>query len=97
MKLFGDHQHGPLDQIEDLDLYGTVSGDVTVPAGRYLVMRGLITGDLMVAKGGRALISGTVDRFVFNNGGEVDIAGTAKGICDTGDTVTTLDVGAKIG
>ena len=80
----------------DVELSGTITGDVTVAAGGYLALHGAVTGNVVVLPGGQADIFGTVHKGVWNRGGEVYIAGTIYGSLFDEGGETTVEPGAVI-
>ena len=80
----------------DVELSGTIAGDVTVAAGGYLALHGAVTGNVVVLPGGQADIFGTVHKGVWNRGGEVYIAGTIYGSLFDEGGETTVEPGAVL-
>lgn len=59
---------GGFDLSEDVQLFGMVTGDCVVPAGRTLVLQGTVSGDLLVEADGLAHVHGTVGGRLIANG-----------------------------
>ena len=78
MREFHGKHEGDYVVIEDLDLRGTVTGDLTVMAEAELQLHGRVCGNLVVQKDGRAVVRGTVVGVVTNTGGDVEIFGTGS-------------------
>ncbi len=74
----GKHE-GRLIVGRDLTFAGMLNGDMVVPAGVHVVMTGTINGDLIAETGSRVVVCGTVDRYVRNDGGDVEIQGVVRG------------------
>jgi cytoskeletal protein CcmA (bactofilin family) len=66
---------GPTIVRQDTRLNGTVTGDVTVPAGVRLELNGTVRGNLLTCPGSEAVINGVLLGRLFNEGGEVEIFG----------------------
>ena len=96
MKHLRDHHQGDLTLTDDLEISGLVSGTVTVPPGRYLLLHGTITRHLVVQKTARATIHGTVGGAVLNQDGDVEIFGTVGSIRDFGVRKAFVDAHAVI-
>jgi hypothetical protein len=64
---------GPLFVDSDLDIQGTVAGDVVVREARTLHLRGAITGSLTIEEGATAVIYGTIGGRVRKLGGTLVI------------------------
>jgi hypothetical protein len=80
-----------------LALHGTVTGHVTVALGGSLVMLGTCSRDLVVERGGRTYLYGTVCGDVHNRGGRLEVYGTVKGrLHTTCDGETTVDPNAVV-
>jgi len=75
MERFVGRHKGDLSLTNDLEIMGLVNGSVTVPAGKFLRLRGRITGDLIIQSQGLAAIHGTVAGTVVNHGADVEILG----------------------
>lgn len=87
MKTFHKTHEGNLRLAEDIELFGLVTGSVTVPSGICLLLYGGISGDLIVEQTAEATVHGTVGGSLINNGGEVQVFGTVGRILDgTGRT-----------
>jgi cytoskeletal protein CcmA (bactofilin family) len=81
----------------DLEFYGLVTGNVTVPANRQLKMHGTIAGNLVVEEGGNAHVAGVVAKSVINHGGHVTVDGMVGLVVDTNcDFQTILSIDAKV-
>ncbi|MCH9052169.1 MAG: hypothetical protein IIA72_13995 [Proteobacteria bacterium] len=96
MQHFRDHHQGDLTLTDDLEISGLVSGTVTVTPGRYLLLHGMITDDLVVQKTARATIHGTVGGAVLNHDGDVEIFGMVGSIQDFGVRKASVDAHAVI-
>ena len=96
MQHLREHRQGDLTLTDDLEISGLVGGTVTVPPGRILLLRGMITGDLVVQKTARATIHGTVGGAVLNHDGDVEIYGMVGGIRDSGVRKAFVDAHAMI-
>ena len=96
MQHFREHHHGDLTLNDDLEISGLVSGTVTVPSGRHLLLNGMIAGDLIVEQDTRVTIHGMVIGMVFNHGGDVEIFGMVDGVTDSSDRKTFIDARAVI-
>jgi hypothetical protein len=75
---------GNLEVSEPLQLYSTVTGNLTVKSGGSLFLYGTCAGDLAVEKGGEATIYGTVS-------GNLDNRGTVKHFGTIGGSVLPGD------
>lgn len=71
---------GPRPIDVDCDLNGMIIGVATVQPGVKLVIRGVITGDLILEAGSIAEIDGVVMGTVFNRGGSLDVRGRIGGL-----------------
>ncbi|MDG4755248.1 hypothetical protein O7630_30345 [Micromonospora sp. WMMD718] len=69
----------PLQVVDELRLQGMAVKAVTVLEGGDLRLHGMACEGLAVAAGGRAVIYGTVDGDVVNDGGYVEIHGVVNG------------------
>ncbi len=96
MQHFREYHHGDLTLSDDLEISSLVSGTVTVPSGRRLLLRGVIAGDLIVEQEAHATIHGTVNGVVLNHGGDVEIFGTVDWVRDFGERKTFVDARAVI-
>ncbi len=82
----GPVRRGPITVEGELVLRDTVEGDVTVPRGTYLEVRGRVTGTIKVASGGRAVLYGECIGKLKNDG-QVDVYGVVTdGITGKGQT-----------
>lgn len=63
---------------EDLAMYGTAAGTLTVPAGRTLILYGLCSANVVVEPGATAAIYGTVMGNLLNRG-TAELIGTVQG------------------
>lgn len=59
-----------------------------VMSGGSFVLSGIVNGDLTVERGGSAVVRGTVNGSVINNGGTVEIRGTAMRVQANGGETT---------
>lgn len=73
-----------------------VEGDATVATGGHLLLRGMVTGNLVVNNGARADVYGTVSGNVFN-AGVIDVRGVVIGVLtSTDDATTSIAQGATV-
>jgi cytoskeletal protein CcmA (bactofilin family) len=77
---------GPVTVTEDATIDGVVIGDVFVTKDMHLELRGVVVGDLIIEEGGAAVVHGTVQGAVINQGGEVEIYGAVQSVRGTGNT-----------
>jgi cytoskeletal protein CcmA (bactofilin family) len=96
MEKFSGHHEGDFTLTGDLEISGLVSGTVTVPAGHYLLLGGMITGDLIVKNSGRATVHGTVVGTVLNEGAIVEVFGMVGRVMDVGPDATRIDAAAMV-
>ena len=96
MQQFSEHHHGDLTLSNDLEISGLISGTVTVPSGRHLLLHGMIAGDLIVEQDAHVTIHGTVNGVVLNHGGDVEIFGTVDEVRDVSERKTFVDARAVI-
>lgn len=88
---------GPVSLEEDSAVRGTIVGGATVRSGVVLVLHGLVTGDLVIEAKARAVIHGTVNGTIVNDGGRVEIFGTADATFDRSpQAVTVIDPVARV-
>jgi cytoskeletal protein CcmA (bactofilin family) len=80
----------------DAELTGTVAGEIIVPLGVTLVLHGVARSDVIVEKGGRAIIHGTIVGCLINLGGDAEIFGTVDVIADAPGVSTRIHAGAVI-
>ena len=96
MREFHGKHEGDYVVNEDLDLRGTVTGDLTVMAEAELQLHGTVCGNLVVQKDGRAVVRGTVVGVVTNTGGDVEIFGTVGKVATLDGAWTLIDPKAEI-
>jgi hypothetical protein len=80
----------------DADLQGLIFREVVVPFGITLVLHGTARADVIVEKGGRAIIHGTIAGCLINLGGDVEIFGTVGILADAPGIRTLVREGAVI-
>lgn len=61
----------------DLRFRGTLTGTMTVPAGRTLELHGTIGRDLIIEAGAQARVLGVIKGALINRGGDVVLKGNA--------------------
>jgi hypothetical protein len=76
-----DKIEGPYLITSDLRMGGMITVGATVRSGVTLELTGMIIGDLHVQRGAKAIIHGTVDGIVRNEG-YVDVDGNIGGLID---------------
>jgi len=87
MAFWDANADGPCRLEADIELQGLIFREVVVPYGITLILHGIARADVIVEKGGRAIIHGTIAGCLINLGGDVEIFGTvgvlveAPGIC----------------
>ncbi|MCK5280196.1 MAG: hypothetical protein KAK04_16695 [Cyclobacteriaceae bacterium] len=64
---------------ENLQFSGMITGNAIVTDGVLLDLHGTVGKDLVVKEGGKAVVKGTVEGDVINQGGAVDIYGNVAG------------------
>lgn len=74
---------GPRPIETDSDLKGMIIGMATVRSGVHLLVKGIVTGDLVLEPGSSARIEGQVIGIVRNNGGRLDVDGVIGGLEET--------------
>ena len=79
------HIEGPITVFRDTALWGIVTGDVTVKADVRLQHYGKVRGNLIVERGGIAVLHGAVSGAVINHGAHVVVSGKAGSVQDLGD------------
>ena len=92
----GANTDEPLRLQEDAELGGTYVGDMIVPFGVTLVLRGTARSDVIVEKGGRAIIHGTIFGCLINLGGDAEVFGAVGVIADAPGVSTRIQKGAVI-
>lgn len=85
-----DKIEGPFSVEEDLLFGGMITVGATVRAGKLLDLVGMITGDLDVERGARAIIRGMVNGTVRNHGGYVEISGAVDEVVDLSPEAETI-------
>jgi hypothetical protein len=80
----------------DTELTGTFAGEIVVPFGVTMVLHGVARSDVIVEKGGRAIIHGTIVGCLINLGGDAEIFGTVDVIADAPGVSTRIHAGAVI-
>jgi hypothetical protein len=80
----------------DAELTGTITGEVIVPFGVSLVLHGVALSDVIVEKGGRAIIRGTIVGCLINLGGDAEIFGAVEVIADAPGVLSRIHPGAVI-
>jgi hypothetical protein len=83
---------GPRPIEADSDLKGMIIGTATVKSGVRLLIKGVVTGDLVMEPGSYADVQGVVIGTVRNNGGVLNVDGIVGGLEDT-----TVDAAAAPG
>ncbi|WP_336491678.1 hypothetical protein [Methylobacterium nigriterrae] len=78
----------------DVAFHGLLDGDLVVPEGIHLILRGTVNGNVIVEEGGSADIRGMVNGAVVNNGGDVSIYGAVESV--TGTHASHLDPHAVV-
>ena len=82
----------------DAEVRDVLTGGLYVPSGVRLELHGVIIGDLIVDRGGVAAVLGTVNGTIINQGGDVEITGTAGAIRDSDPSwPTRVANGGRIG
>ncbi len=71
---------GPRPIDTDSDLKGMIIGMATVKTGVRLLVKGVVTGDLILEPGSWAEIDGVVIGMVRNNGGTLAVRGKIGGL-----------------
>ncbi|WP_431324849.1 hypothetical protein [Rhizobium sp. YTU87027] len=66
----------------DVRFFGSIAGTLTVPTGRTFELHGSIGRDLVVEKGAKAIVSGSVQGTLINKGGDVLLSGSVGRIED---------------
>jgi|SRR5215204_5243172 len=84
------HIEGPITVTRDTALWGIVTGDVTVKADVRVQLYGKVRGNLIVERGGVAVLHGAVSGAVINHGAHVVISGKAGSVQDLGDPPTQI-------
>lgn len=88
-----DNQKHPGDITIDAERVelGTVFGSASVVAGGILYLHGIVTENLVISAGGKAIVRGTVGGDVTNEGGDLKISGVIEGTLreNGGKTVIT--------
>ena len=75
-----------------------LTGGLYVPSGVRLELHGVIIGDPIVDRGGVAAVLGTVNGTIINQGGDVELTGTAGAIRDSDPSwPTRVANGGRIG
>jgi hypothetical protein len=98
-----DKIEGPFLIDENLIFRGIISGEGTVRRAVMLELTGMkltgmITGDLDIEVGARAIIRGTVNGTIRNHGGYVEIFGSVGAVVDySPEAQTIVDAQALIG
>lgn len=90
MAPWNENADGPCRLEADIELWGLVFREVIVPDGITLVLHGVARTDVIVEKGGRAVIHGTVAGCLINLGGDVEIFGTVGALADAPGISTQL-------
>jgi cytoskeletal protein CcmA (bactofilin family) len=80
----------------DAELTGTIAGEIIVPSGITLVLHGVARSDVIVEKGGHAVIHGTIVGCLINLGGDADIFGAVDVVADAPGVSTRIHPGAVI-
>lgn len=70
---------GDYEVLEDLQLYGMITGNAVVKKRATLELFGRIAKNLTVERGAKVVIKGTVSGDVINQGGTVEIYGIVRG------------------
>ena len=96
MKHLRDHHQGDLTLTDDLEISGLVSGTVTVPPGRYLLLHGPITRLLVLQTTARAPIHGPFGGAVLTQDCAVFFFRAVGGIRDFGVRKAFVDAHAVI-
>src|SRR5215210_5004171 len=84
------HIEGPVTIPRDTALWGIVTGDVTVKADVRLQLHGKVRGNLIVERGGVALVHGFVGGAVINHGAHVVVSAKAGRVQDLGNLPTQI-------
>jgi hypothetical protein len=85
-----DKIEGPFLIDENLIFRGMIVGGATVRRGVMLELTGMITGDLDIEVGARAIVRGTVNGTVRNHGGYVEIFGSVGAVVDCSPEAQTI-------
>jgi hypothetical protein len=101
-KAYGDCQNvtvnvGDAPEVASLDVRTSVVAaniikGATIHPGGALTLTGISQGDIVVHRGGRLKVSGTVDGTVRNDGGHVEITGIVAHLISSGGTVTVRGI-----
>jgi cytoskeletal protein CcmA (bactofilin family) len=87
---------GDLDVADGFDLFGMVTGNLTVSAGGMAVIHGMVAGNLIVKPRGEAILQGMICGNAVNEGGTLEIYGVVVGVLDASEGTTTVADGAVI-
>jgi hypothetical protein len=69
-----------LEVSEDYKFLGLINGSVTVHEEKLFELHGMITNDLSIERNARAIIFGSVNGNIYNNGGTIQLVGTTNQI-----------------
>jgi hypothetical protein len=87
---------GDLHVADGLDLFGMVTGNLTVSAGGMAVIYGMVLGNLIVRPRGEAILQGMICGNAVNEGGTLEIQGMVVGSLDASEGTTMVADGAVI-
>lgn len=96
MKIENRKMNGDFKVSEELTLNGTVGGSAIVTDKGLLVLNGVISQDLVLEKGSKAELFGTVNGNIYNKGGEVRIKGAVNGSIYKDAGIIIIESDAKI-
>jgi uncharacterized membrane protein len=86
-----------VEENEELDLRGMVTGHVRLQRGTTFILRGTVGGTLTVGAGAKAMVHGTVGHSAFNAGGILEISGVVGRSVATDSGRTIIAAGSIIG
>lgn len=87
---------GDLNVADRFDLFGMVTGNLTVSEGGTAVIYGMVMSNLIVKPRGRAVLQGMICGNAVNEGGTLEIYGVVVGSLDATVGTTTVADGAMI-
>jgi len=96
MAFWDANSDGPHRLESDVELQGLVFREIIVPFGITLILHGIARADVIVEKGGRAIIHGTIAGCLINLGGDVEIFGTVGVLADAPGISTLVRESAVI-
>ncbi|WP_257558150.1 hypothetical protein [Sphingobium sp. CFD-2] len=90
MRVVHETLEGPYRIEEDIALYGLIAGDAILCRGARLLLHGTIAGNLTVETGARAVLHGTVAGRITNDGGRIELFGSADAISNVSFSAITI-------